>query len=220
VPSLIDALTSTPGVVPHFDLSFQHASGSVLRRMRRFGDGTQFLDLLDRVRAAAPEAGVRSNVIVGFPGETAAEFAELEDFVLAARLDVIGVFGYSDEDGTQAATLGDKVDLDVIADRELGLGRLVEKLISERANERIGSTVDVLVERVAATDDDTHQTADVEGRADHQAPEVDGSTLLRTTADVGTIVGAMAIGTIVRAVVVGADGADLIAEPLELTAAR
>ncbi len=122
--------------------------------MRRFGDGMQFLDLLDRVRAAAPEAGVRSNVIVGFPGETDAEFAELEDFVLAARLDVIGVFGYSDEDGTQAADLADKVDPDVVADRELGLGRLVEKLISERANERIGSTVDVLVERVVGTDDE------------------------------------------------------------------
>ena len=228
-PSLIDVLTSTPGVVPYFDLSFQHASGSVLRRMRRFGDGTQFLDLLDRVRAAAPEAGVRSNVIVGFPGETDAEFAELEDFVLAARLDVIGIFGYSDEDGTQAATLDDKVDADVIADRERGLGRLVEKLITERATERIGSTVNVLVERVAAADDDKQQRTDVEGRADHQAPEVDGSTLLRTTsADVGTIVRAiaigtivraMAIGTIVRAIVVGADGADLIAEPLELTAA-
>jgi len=89
---------------------------------------------------------------------------------------------------------------------------MVEKLLTERANERIGSTVDVLVERVAATDDDKQQRTDVEGRADHQAPEVDGSTLLRTTtAD---------IGTIVRAVVVGANGADLVADPLDLATAR
>jgi ribosomal protein S12 methylthiotransferase len=208
-PSLIDTLTSTPGVVPYFDLSFQHASATVLRRMRRFGDPEQFLDLLARVRALAPEAGVRSNVIVGFPGETDAEFAELEDFLLAARLDVIGVFGYSDEDGTAAADLPDKVDPDVVAERETQLGRIVEQLITERAQERIGSVVDVLVDRVIAVEDDAPTTVgpDAEGRADHQAPEVDGTTLLP-----GVVV---APGTIVRATVVDAVGADLIAAPLD-----
>jgi ribosomal protein S12 methylthiotransferase len=192
-PSLIDAITSTPGVVPYFDLSFQHASATVLRRMRRFGDADQFLDLLARVRAHNPDAGARSNVIVGFPGETDAEFAELEDFLVAARLDVIGVFGYSDEDGTTAATLDDKVDVDVVADREAHLGRVVERLMTERAFERIGSMVDVMF--------DKH--GDDEGRANHQAPEVDGTTLVPGV-DV-------APGTVVRAKVIDTAGADLIA---------
>ena len=101
-PGLIEAIATTPGVVPYFDLSFQHASATVLRRMRRFGDPDSFLGLLEQVRALAPAAGVRSNVIVGFPGETEEEFATLCDFLVAARMDVTGVFGYSDEDGTEA----------------------------------------------------------------------------------------------------------------------
>ena len=83
-PGLIEAITGTPGVAPYFDLSFQHASGSLLRAMRRFGDRERFLDLLERIRAIAPQAGVRSNFIVGFPGETPADLRELELF-LAAR---------------------------------------------------------------------------------------------------------------------------------------
>ena len=82
-PGLIDALTSTPGVVPYFDLSFQHSAPGVLRAMRRFGDTDRFLDLLDAIRAKAPEAGVRSNFIVGFPGESEDDLAELERFLSA-----------------------------------------------------------------------------------------------------------------------------------------
>ncbi|MGO4428933.1 radical SAM protein, partial [Streptomyces sp. MCAF7] len=103
-PGLIDVLTSTEKVAPYFDLSFQHSAPSVLRAMRRFGDTDRFLELLDRIRAKAPQAGVRSNFIVGFPGETEDDLAELERFLGAARLDAIGVFGYSDEEGTEAAT--------------------------------------------------------------------------------------------------------------------
>jgi ribosomal protein S12 methylthiotransferase len=207
--SLIEALTSTPGVAPYFDLSFQHASATVLRRMRRFGDPDQFLDLLARIRSFAPEAGVRSNVIVGFPGETDDEFAELEGFLSAARLDVIGVFGYSDEDGTHAATLEGKVDPDVVVDREAVMGRLVERLISERAQERVGSMVDVLIDRIVTPEGDaaTIEGSDAEGRADHQAPEVDGATTLSRIV--------VSPGTMVRAKVVAAVGADLIAVAVE-----
>ena len=98
-PSLVQVLTGTPGVAPYFDMSFQHSSATVLRRMRRFGSTDGFLTLLGQVRAAAPTAGVRSNVIVGFPGETEADVVELERFLSEARLDAVGVFGYSDEDG-------------------------------------------------------------------------------------------------------------------------
>src|ERR1022692_1025084 len=108
-PGLIEVITGTPGVAPYFDLSFQHASGSVLRAMRRFGDRERFGMLLEQIRQACPEAGVRSNFIVGFPGETEADLAELELFLAEARLDAIGIFGYSDEDGTEAAALPDQL---------------------------------------------------------------------------------------------------------------
>ena len=107
-PGLIEVIASTPGVAPYFDLSFQHASGPVLRRMRRFGDRARFIDLIERIRQLAPDAGVRSNFIVGFPGETAEDLRELELFLNEARLDAIGIFGYSDEDGTEAAGFADE----------------------------------------------------------------------------------------------------------------
>src|SRR6476469_1098283 len=104
-PGLVEAMTSTPGVLPYFDLSFQHASATVLRRISDSAATERFLELVATVRAAAPTAGIRSNVIVGCAGESEGELAELERFLTEARLDVVGVFGYSDEDGTEAATL-------------------------------------------------------------------------------------------------------------------
>ena len=204
-PGLIEALASTPGVAPYFDLSFQHASGPVLRRMRRFGDADSFLTLLDTVRRASPQAGVRSNVIVGFPGETEADVAELERFLGAARLDVIGVFGYSDEDGTEAATLDGKLPADEIDARVRRIQDLVDHLITDRALERLGEDVEVLVEGIEPGDDGL---AIVEGRAAHQGPEVDGSTTLRG------LPSTVRVGDLVSARVVDADGADLVAEPI------
>ena len=173
-PGLVEAIAKTAGVSDYFDLSFQHASATVLRRMRRFGDPESFLGLLDRVRTLAPAAGVRSNVIVGFPGETDDDLQTLCDFLVAARLDVTGVFGYSDEDGTEAAGLPDKLDDDEIRARVEHVTDLVEQLTSERAEDRIGEDVVVLVESV--TDGPDGRVA--EGRADHQGPEVDGTTRL------------------------------------------
>jgi ribosomal protein S12 methylthiotransferase RimO len=199
-PGLIEAIAGTPGVSPYFDLSFQHASGEVLRRMRRFGDAESFLGLLERVRTLAPAAGVRSNVIVGFPGETEADLEILCDFLEAARLDVTGVFGYSDEDGTEAAGLPDKLDEDDVRARVERVTDLVEQLTSQRAEERVGERVTVLVESVA--------DGVVEGRADHQGPEVDGTTRLTVSGP-----GEHAVGDLVLAVVVAGEGADLVAEP-------
>ncbi|MGC4997694.1 30S ribosomal protein S12 methylthiotransferase RimO [Streptomyces sp. DT195] len=199
-PGLIDVLTSTPKVVPYFDLSFQHSAPNVLRAMRRFGDTDRFLELLDTIRGKAPEAGVRSNFIVGFPGETEADLAELERFLTGARLDAIGVFGYSDEEGTEAATYDTKLDEDVVAERLAHISRLAEELVSQRAEERLGETVRVLVESVDGEDG-------VYGRAAHQAPETDGQVLL--TSGEG-----LTVGRIVEAKVVGTEGVDLVAEPL------
>ena len=165
-PGLIEAIATTPGVTPYFDLSFQHASNAVLRRMRRFGDPESFLGLLGQVRALAPAAGVRSNVIVGFPGETERDLEILTDFLVAARMDVTGVFGYSDEDGTEAASYDDKLDEDEIRARTEHVSSLVEELTAQRAEERVGEEVTVLVEEVTAES--------VIGRAEHQGPEVDG----------------------------------------------
>ncbi|MGI8524051.1 MAG: 30S ribosomal protein S12 methylthiotransferase RimO [Nocardioides sp.] len=193
-PGLVEAIAGTPGVAPYFDLSFQHASATVLRRMRRFGDPESFLGLLERVRALVPEAGVRSNVIVGFPGETDDDLQILCDWLVDARLDVTGVFGYSDEDGTEAASYDGKLDADEIRDRVERVTDLVEELTAQRAEERVGETVEVLVESVG--DDGP------EGRAAHQGPEVDGTTRL-TGSDAQ-------VGDLVSAVVTAADGADLV----------
>ena len=204
-PGLVRAIATTPGVAPYFDLSFQHASATVLRRMRRFGDPDSFLGLLDQVRALAPDAGVRSNVIVGFPGETEEEFQTLCDFLEAARMDVTGVFGYSDEDGTEAEKLPGKLDDDEINARVQHLNDLVSELTSQRAEDRIGSTVEVLVEEV---DPDGTGDGTVEGRAAEQGPEVDGTTRVLGVPDAR-------VGDFVRAVVVASEGVDLIAEPAE-----
>ncbi|QNF93168.1 30S ribosomal protein S12 methylthiotransferase RimO [Janibacter sp. YB324] len=199
-PGLLRAMASTPGVVPWYDISFQHAAGPLLRRMRRFGDTDSFLGLIEGIRENQPEAGIRSNVIVGFPGETEEDVAELERFLVAARLDVVGVFGYSDEDGTEGELLTDKVDPEVIAERVDRLTRLVEELTAQRAEERIGEQVTVLVEEV------DEESGEVVGRAAHQGPDVDGVTLL--TGEVDDLV----VGALVTAEVVGTEGIDLMAE--------
>ncbi|MDH6143053.1 MULTISPECIES: 30S ribosomal protein S12 methylthiotransferase RimO [Kitasatospora] len=199
-PGLIDAMTGTADVVPYFDLSFQHSAPAVLRRMRRFGNTDQFLELLKTIRDKAPQAGARSNFIVGFPGETEEDFAELERFITGAGLDAIGVFGYSDEDGTEAATFEGKLPEDVVADRLARLTRLAEELTAQRAEQRIGTEVEVLVESL--------EDGEVIGRAAHQAPETDGLT---------TLVGAeqAVVGQFYRARVIGSEGVDLVAEAIE-----
>jgi ribosomal protein S12 methylthiotransferase RimO len=197
-PSLLEALLTTPGVAPYLDLSFQHASGPVLRRMRRFGDGERFLELLASARALAPQLGARTNVIAGFPGETDDDVRALTDFVEAARLDAVGVFGYSDEDGTEAATLPDKVDAATIERRVADLTSLVEELAAQRAEERVGQQVEVLVEEVSASG------SLAEGRAAHQAPEVDGSCVVRGSG--------LVVGDLVTATVIDTHGVDLVTE--------
>ncbi len=197
-PQLIEVMAATPGVAPYFDLSFQHASGKVLRAMRRFGDRERFGGLLAQVRQACPEAGVRSNFIVGFPGETAADVDELQRFLSEARLDAIGVFGYSDEDGTEAATLTGQLDPAEIARRVDELAGLADELMAQRAADRVGEVVEVLLEEDLGD-------GDYLGRAAHQAPEVDGTTTVRG-------VPGAAVGELISARVAGGDGVDLVAD--------
>ena len=194
-PSLLQAMIETEKIAPYFDLSFQHTSPTILRRMRRFGDSEKFLHLITQIRALSPEAGIRSNFIVGFPGETQADFDELADFISAAKLDAIGIFGYSDEDNTEALDLADKVDEDVIRQRVESLSSLSDEMVSLRATARIGESVRVLIE------DKELQ----EGRAAHQGPEVDG-----TTSFIGTN---FEVGQYIDAVIIDSMGADLVARP-------
>ena len=195
-PTLLQAMIATDKTAPYFDLSFQHTSPTVLRRMRRFGDSEKFLHLINQIRVLSPEAGIRSNFIVGFPGETQEDFDDLANFITQAKLDAVGVFGYSDEDNTEALDLSDKVDADVIAQRVETLSSLADEMVSLRAQARIGETVRVLIE------DEELQ----EGRAAHQGPEVDG-----TTSFIGTD---FKVGQYVDAVVVDSMGADLVAQAL------
>ncbi|MEU0552797.1 30S ribosomal protein S12 methylthiotransferase RimO [Dactylosporangium sp. NPDC006015] len=205
-PGLVEAIATTPGVAPYFDLSFQHSSEPVLRRMRRFGSTERFLELLESVRKLDPEAGARSNVIVGFPGETREDVDELARFLTEARLDAVGVFDYSDEDGTEAADLPDKVSESDIKKRYDWMSALAEELCAQRASDRIGSQVDVLVDYLL---DDS-----VEGRAGHQAPEVDGSTTLVVGDGLDPF--SLRPGDLVRARVVDSVGVDLVAVPIEM----
>jgi ribosomal protein S12 methylthiotransferase len=165
--------------------------------MRRFGDRERFCALLDDIRRACPQAGVRSNFIVGFPGETEADVDELYRFLTDARLDAIGIFGYSDEDGTEAASLPGQLPADEIAHRVEDLADLADELMAQRAADRVGEVLDVLVE-------ECHGDGWYTGRAPHQAPEIDGTTEVRSPRR-------LAVGEMVRAAVTGAEGADLLA---------
>jgi tRNA A37 methylthiotransferase MiaB len=164
--------------------------------MRRFGSTESFLDLLARARELAPDLGARSNVIVGFPGETEDDVAELEHFLTAARLDAIGVFGYSDEEGTDAASFDGKLAPEEIEDRVARIGALADELVAQRAEERLGTKLCVLVDEIGEDG--------VVGRAAHQGPDIDGVTLL-------TGVDAVR-GSLVPAVVVDSHGVDLVAK--------
>ncbi|HET9082234.1 MAG TPA: radical SAM protein [Trebonia sp.] len=197
-PGLIEVMAATPGVAPYFDLSFQHASGPLLRRMRRFGDRARFTDLIERIRQLAPDAGVRSNFIVGFPGETADDLRELELFLNEARLDAIGVFGYSDEEGTEAAGFADadKLPADEVDRRNREFHDLADELMAQRAEDRIGETVEVLIEEVSGD-------GKYEGRAAHQGPD-DGSTMVLADRP-------LVPGDLVTAQVVESLGPDLVA---------
>jgi ribosomal protein S12 methylthiotransferase RimO len=194
-PSLLQSMISVEKVVPYFDLSFQHANGDLLRSMRRFGDGEKFLHLISQIRALSPNAGIRSNFIVGFPGETDAQFIDLVEFLSQAQLDAIGVFGYSDEDNTEALSLNGKVLPEVISERVEELSTLVDELITQRSEMRIGEQIRVLIE----------DEAEQEGRAEHQGPDVDGSTFIKSR-------NKYRVGEYIDAVVSDVEGVDLIAQ--------
>lgn len=164
-----------PRVCAYLDLPFQHADPAVVRSMGRKMDASRALALIEKIRLKVPEAALRTTLIVGYPGEGHREFRKLKTFVKEARFDHLGVFSYSPEPGTRAYRLGDPVSPAAKTSRRASLMRLQADISLERNRERIGSTVEVLVEGVSRDAPDLSI-----GRARFQAPEVDGVIFLKT----------------------------------------
>lgn len=200
-PDLLRVMANTTSVAPYFDLSFQHASPGLLRRMKRFGGEIDFLNLIAQIREMKPDAGIRSNVIVGFPGETDEDFSTLLRFLENARLDAIGIFAYSDEEGTEAYDYEPKIDPQTLHSRMQQIQILVDELMAQRAEERVGQVVEVIIESI-----DT-ESGLASGHAGHQGPDDSETHVLIGNSDV-------AVGSMITCRVVDTEGVDLIARPL------
>ena len=170
--ALIDAICATG--VPYFDLSLQHVSKQHLRRMRRWGDGTRFLNRIEDIRKREPQAAMRSNFIVGYPGETEEDHDELLAFIEDAQLDWCGFFGFSPEDGTYALNLPDHVDKSLMNERLGELREMQDQITARRRDDLIGETLEVLVDSTGV------------GRSHREAPEIDGVIHVSETLSVGS----------------------------------
>ncbi|MTV23976.1 30S ribosomal protein S12 methylthiotransferase RimO [Nitriliruptoraceae bacterium ZYF776] len=204
---LLETVAGHPRIASYFDLSLQHVSGPVVRRMARSGDHERFGQLLERIRGLDPHAVFRSNFILGFPGETAHDVQVLEDFLLAHRLDWVGLFAYSPEDGTPAATMPDQIDPDEAAARVERLAEVQERVADEAARAFVGRQLAVTVED--HLDDGASGLAETVGRSYREAPDTDGEVSLVT---VDGVPADLPRGRTVTARVVAADGVDLVAE--------
>jgi ribosomal protein S12 methylthiotransferase len=169
---LINAICATG--VPYFDLSLQHVSSPLLRRMRRWGDGARFLRRIEQIRALEPDAAFRSNFIVGYPGETEEDHDELLRFVEQAQVDWCGFFSFSKEEGTYAATLDGQIDRALMDERLAELRELQDRITAAKRDELIDAKVEVLVDEAGI------------GRTHREAPEIDGVVVVPSTLPVGS----------------------------------
>jgi ribosomal protein S12 methylthiotransferase len=201
---VLDAIAECGKVCRYIDLPLQHASASVLKRMRRPGNRGSYDKLLGRIRQRVPGVTLRTTLIVGFPGETDQDFSELEGFVADTGFDHVGVFTYSHEEGTRAFGLDDDVPAGVKRRRRNALMARQQKIVAKAHKARIGSDVAVLVDGRSPE----HELV-LQGRLEGQAPEIDPVVFL-TDCDPERY----AIGQLIRARIVGARGYDLIAAPL------
>lgn len=193
---LIDVICTQTNV-PYFDLSLQHVSKPLLRRMRRWGDGARFLRRIDDIRSREPQATFRSNFIVGYPGETEEDHDQLLSFVRDARLDWCGFFSYSPEDGTYAYDLDGRVPEALMRERLAELTEMQDAITAQSRDALLGSTIEVLVDRTG------------NGRTFREAPEIDG--LIRIPTD-------LLPGTFASLRVESAMGPDLVAVALDRSA--
>ncbi len=207
VDALIEVIAAEERICNYVDIPFQHAARAVLRRMNRPGAGEEYLEFLGKLRRACPEVSVRSTFIVGFPGETERDFDELLEFVDAAQLDWVGVFTYSREEGSPAATMAEPVPVKVARARRGALMRRQREISAARRQRWVGRDVEVLVESVAA---DGRRGV---GRTQGQAPEIDG--VVRLTA--GAREAPLVAGRFVHAFVTGSTAYDLQARLTPIT---
>jgi ribosomal protein S12 methylthiotransferase len=201
-PRLLRTIARHDTIAKYLDVPLQHASSAVLRRMKRGGNAQGFLRMIAQARAMVPNLVLRTSFIVGFPGETEAEFQELCSFVEAAQIDWLGVFSYSDEEGAGAFALGDKVPKHTIESRRRKLMKLQQR-ISKRTRKRwIGREVEILVEGESDETDLLWQARSLE-----QAPEIDGKILINDFGSHESLIP----GSFYRAQVTAAHDFDLVA---------
>jgi ribosomal protein S12 methylthiotransferase len=205
---LLDTLASHPRIARYMDMPLQHASRNVLARMKRGSHGDAFLKLLERIRATIPGVSLRTSFIVGFPGETESDFAELCDFVRAAKLDWMGVFEYSDVDNAASFPLADKVHVATITDRRNQLMAIQKKISRENLRAKKGTTAIALVEG-PSKDNPLVWEARLEG----MAPEIDGKVYLT---DIEVAPQAAETGDVARVEITKTDNYDLIARVVEI----
>ena len=185
---LIDAICQTG--VPYFDLSLQHVSKAHLRRMRRWGDGERFLNRIADIRKREPDAAMRSNFIVGYPGETEEDHDQLLHFVNEAQLDWCGFFSFSPEEGTHAISLPDRVPAGLMNERLAELRELQDSITARRRDDLIGEKMTVLIDEIGIA------------RSHREAPEIDGVVHVSET---------LPVATFVEVEIVDALGPDLVA---------
>ena len=201
---VIDAIADLDKVVKYIDLPLQHASDAVLKRMKRPGTRKSYVRLLDNIRARIPNVALRTTFIVGFPGETAEDFAELQQFIAEIKFDHVGVFTYSHEEGTTAFDLKDDVPAATKKKRQNALMSQQRDIVSARQQQRLGERVRLVVDGPSPE----HELV-LQGRLSGQAPEIDPVVYL-TDCDPSTI----AKGAFLEAEIVGAQEYDLVARPL------
>ena len=202
---VLDAMAECEKVCRYIDLPLQHASAQVLKRMRRPGNRKTYDKLLARIRERVPGVALRTTLIVGFPGETEEDFADLEAFVAETRFDHVGVFTYSHEEGTRAYGRADDVPAAVKRRRRSALMARQKKIVAASQKSRIGSEVRVLIDGLSPE----HELV-LQGRLEGQAPDIDPVVFLTDCAP-----DAYAPGDLIRARIVGAKGYDLVAMPVE-----
>jgi ribosomal protein S12 methylthiotransferase len=203
---LLEAIARHENVAKYLDVPLQHASAAVLKRMKRGGTADRFLQILAKARAIVPELTLRTSFIVGFPGETDADFEELCAFVKAAQFDWLGVFSYSDEEGAKAFELGEKVPRRTIETRRRRLMRLQQAISLRKRKQWIGRELDVLVEGESEETELLWQ-----GRTLSMAPEIDGKVLINDFGPHEELVP----GTFYRARITEAHDYDVVAEIVE-----
>jgi ribosomal protein S12 methylthiotransferase len=208
-PQLLDAIAAEPKVASYYDLSLQHVSAPVVRGMGRSGDHERFGRLIARAREADPDAVFRSNFILGFPGETEHDVEVLAHFLSEHRLDWVGLFPFSREDGTPSDDLPAQVPTEVARERVARISELQERLADDAARRFIGRDLDVLVEESVGDDSDAEATVMTVGRSYREAPDTDGEVQLVT---VDGRPAELPLGRVVTATVVDSLGVDLVAE--------